>query len=180
MRNIIWPGIVIFIAVFFLTPTALAQSKAWDELFFKTNEAYKNGNYEESAEGYSRLIRSGHVNGHIYYNLGNAYFDTGDHEKAITAYKKALDMEPENADVWTDLGVMYRRSGNPTEAVRAFNKAIQINPRHQQSRFNKGIVLMYDLKDRKGALQAWQELVNINPEARAPNGQLVKELLKKQ
>jgi cytochrome c-type biogenesis protein CcmH/NrfG len=112
--------------------------------------------------------------------LGHAYFDINQYREAVDAYKKSLELKPDNADVWTDLGVMYRRSGNPTEAVRAFNKAIQINPRHQQARFNKGIVLMYDLNDRKGALQAWQELVNINPEARAPNGQLVKELIKKQ
>ena len=112
--------------------------------------------------------------------LGHTYFDMNRYGEAIDAYKKSLELKPDNADVWTDLGVMYRRSGNPTEAVRAFNKAVEINPRHQQARFNKGIVLMHDLNDPEGALQVWQELVNINPEARAPNGQLVKELIKKQ
>lgn len=112
--------------------------------------------------------------------LGHAYFDINRYGEAIDAYKKSLELKPDNADVWTDLGVMYRRSGNPTEAVRAFNKAMEINPRHQQSRFNKGIVLMHDLNDPEGAQQAWKELVNINPEARTPNGQLIKELIKKQ
>jgi cytochrome c-type biogenesis protein CcmH/NrfG len=112
--------------------------------------------------------------------LGHAYFDMNRYGEAIDAYKKFLELKPDNADVWTDLGVMYRRSGNPTEAVRAFNKAMEINPHHQQSRFNKGIVLMHDLNDPEGARQAWEELVKINPEARAPNGQLIKELIKKQ
>jgi tetratricopeptide (TPR) repeat protein len=112
--------------------------------------------------------------------LGHTYFDMNRYGEAIDAYKKSLELKPDNADVWTDLGVIYRRSGKPTEAVRAFNKAVEINPRHQQSRFNKGIVLMHDLNDPEGALRVWQEPVNINPDARTPNGQSVKELIKKQ
>jgi hypothetical protein len=45
---------------------------------------------------------------------------------------------------------------------------VKIDPRHEISRFNKGIVLMHDLQDQKGALQAWEELVKINPIAKAP------------
>ncbi|MCP5103132.1 MAG: tetratricopeptide repeat protein [bacterium] len=111
--------------------------------------------------------------------LGHAYFDMDQYTNAIDAYKKHLELNPNNADTWTDLGVMYRRSGNPTEAIRCFDKSIAINPRHQQSRFNKGVVLMHDLNNLDAALQSWRELVKMNPSAKAPTGQPVKDLIDK-
>lgn len=111
--------------------------------------------------------------------LGNLYFDTNRYEKAIMAYKKSLELNPNNANVLTDMGVMYRRSGRPGEAVKAFDKAIEVDPFHEASRFNKGIVLMHNLNDREGAIRAWEDLVKVNPSAKAPNGRPVKEMLEK-
>ncbi|HEX9715212.1 MAG TPA: tetratricopeptide repeat protein [Desulfurivibrionaceae bacterium] len=111
-------------------------------------------------------------------NLGHLYFDSDQPDKAINAYNKSLALAPNNPDVLTDLGVMYRRAGNPQQAVASFDKAIAANAKHETARFNKGIVLLYDLKDQPGAIAAWQGLVSLNPMATAPNGQLISEMLK--
>ena len=118
-------------------------------------------------------------NAEAWARLGHAYFDSSSFEKAIHAYKKHLELNPGNANVWTDMGVMYRRSGKPEEALRSFNKAIEIDPRHRQSRFNKGIVLMHDLKDPEAGVKAWEELVNLYPDARTQDGRPLKELVEK-
>jgi len=110
--------------------------------------------------------------------LGNLYFDTNQFERAITAYGKSLELNPENANVWTDLGVMYRRNGQPKKAIEAFESAMKSDPSHEVSRFNKGVVLMHDLNDDRGAIQAWEELVKLNPFAKTPNGQLVAGMIK--
>jgi cytochrome c-type biogenesis protein CcmH/NrfG len=118
-----------------------------------------------------------------WIELGNAYFDTDQYKKAIQAYRKALELKPDDADVWTDMGVMYRKDGRPQEAVKAFDQAIAINPKHEVSRLNKGIVLFHDLKDTQGAIQAWEELLDINPTAMGPGGLSVDQMvqsLKKQ
>ena len=112
-----------------------------------------------------------------WIQLGHQYFDMGRSEAAVIAYEKALAIDDRNADVWTDLGVMYRRTGNPEKAIEAFDKAIAIDPRHEISRFNKGIVLFHDLKDQKGALAAWESLLAINPQAKTPGGQSVRDLI---
>ncbi len=114
-----------------------------------------------------------------WIQLADLYFDTNRFKKAIRAYKKSLELNHNNPDVWTDLGVMYRRSGQPIGAIEAFDKAIEIDPNHEISRFNKGIVLMHDLNDREGAIQAWEGLVKVNPLASTPNGQPVMELVEK-
>lgn len=123
------------------------------------------------------------ANAASWTQLGNLYFDTNQYIKAIKAYKKSLELNPQNANVWTDMGVMYRRNKQPREAIKAFDKAIKIDPRHEVSRFNKGIVFLHDLNDLDSAIQAWEDLLNINPLAMAPSGKSVDELvvqLKKQ
>ena len=112
-----------------------------------------------------------------WIDLGNLYFDTGNHEKAITAYIKALEIDPNNANVMNDLAVMYRRTGQPKKAIEAFDKAIKIDPGNETVRFNKGIVLMHDLNDLEGTVQAWEDLVKLNPDATSPTGQPVKKLV---
>ena len=72
---------------------------------------------------------------------------------------------------------MYRRSGQPQEAIKAFDKAIEVDPKHETSRFNKGVVLMHDMNDMKGAIEAWEGLLQINPVAVAPNGQSVDQMV---
>lgn len=119
------------------------------------------------------------TNADAWLQLGNVYYDTGNPPKAIKAYEKYLELRSAgDPNVLTDLGVMYRRNGQPKKAVEAFDKAIALDPKHQQSWFNKGIVLRYDLNDREGAIKAWQELLKINPDAVAPNGKPVSEVIK--
>lgn len=114
-----------------------------------------------------------------WIQLGNLCFDSDLPEKAIAAYEKALAIDPGNADVWTDLGVMYRKTGKYEKAIECFDRAIAANPKHEIARFNKGIVLMHNLNDPKGAIKAWEELLAVNPLAMAPNGQSIDEMLKK-
>jgi cytochrome c-type biogenesis protein CcmH/NrfG len=112
-------------------------------------------------------------------NLGNLYFDNGNFQKAIAAYTKSLELHPNNADVLTDLGIMYRRAGQPKKAVESFDKAAKVDPKHETALFNKGIVLMHDLNDFDGAIQAWQELLKRNPAATSPSGQSIKDLVER-
>ena len=117
-------------------------------------------------------------NAQVWTVLGNAYFDAGMHEEAISAYTRSLRLAPGNPDVLTDLGIMYRRSGDPGKAVEYFDQAIAAAPEHVMSRFNKGIVLFYDIRDKAGTIEAWQDLVRIDPQFRSPTGELVTDLLK--
>lgn len=112
-----------------------------------------------------------------WVQLGHAYFDSDQPKKAISAYQQALTLTPGNTDVMTDLGVMYRRNGQPQKAVEMFNNVLQVDPAHEQARFNKGVVLLNDLNDRKGAIMEWKRLVSANPEASTPSGTLVSDII---
>ncbi len=111
--------------------------------------------------------------------LGHLYFDSHQYKEAIRAYEKSLILKPDDPDIITDLGVMYRRDHQHQRALETFERAIAANPRHETSHFNRGIVLYYDLKQKKQAFAAWRKLLDINPEARTPDGTSVKDLLRK-
>jgi cytochrome c-type biogenesis protein CcmH/NrfG len=118
-------------------------------------------------------------NAEAWIQLGNAYFDTDQFDESISAYQKSLALNPNNADVLTDMGVMFRRKGQSEKAVESFDKAIQIDPMHETALFNKGIVLIHDLNDPKGAVASWEKLLELNPMAMAPNQQPVMEMVKR-
>ena len=124
-----------------------------------------------------REVASNPQNADAWVQLGHLYFDTDQAQKAISAYNKFLAINPDNADVLTDLGVMYRRNGQIKEALEAFDRAVTVDNSHEQSRFNKAIVLLYDLKDAEGAIKSWEELLAINPLAAGPNGMPVKDII---
>ena len=113
-----------------------------------------------SQEGFDHLLIADHFRGRTLGNLPSR-------------------IEDNNPVVWTDLGVMYRRDGQPLKAIEAFDKAMTLDPLHEVSRFNKGIVLMYDLNDPKGAVAAWESLLAINPGAKAQNGQSLRDLIER-
>lgn len=109
--------------------------------------------------------------------LGNAYFDTRQPLKAIAAYERSLALRPGNPNVLTDLGIMYRESGQPERALECFDRAMQAAPSHEQARFNKGVVLLFDLHRHAEAKAVWQELLRLNPRATAPDGTGLRTLI---
>ena len=114
-----------------------------------------------------------------WIQLGHAYFDTNQPEKAIAAYSKSLELHSGDANLLTDLGVMYRRTNQPDKAISYFDQAIAKDPAHLTSRFNKGIVLYYDKNDKAGAIAAWEGLLAIDPEAKAGNGERIRDLVER-
>lgn len=101
--------------------------------------------------------------------LGNLYFDTGQPKEAIEAYSQYLTVKPDNADVRTDMGIMYRALGDFDRAIEEFKKAAQSDPKHQNSRYNIGIVLLHDKQDVKGAIAAWEDYLKVDPNSERAN-----------
>jgi tetratricopeptide (TPR) repeat protein len=81
-----------------------AKTNGWEELFFKANQAYKEGRFQEAVDGYGNIIQSGHATGHVYYNLGNAYLRLNQMGQAILNYERARILMPRDADLNFNLG----------------------------------------------------------------------------
>ncbi|MBA3008726.1 MAG: tetratricopeptide repeat protein [Proteobacteria bacterium] len=143
------------------------------------------GSQETSAETGARILKLEQAlkenpeNVDAWTQLGNLFFDTDRFEDAIGAYEKSLALKPGDPSVLTDMGVMYRRNKNPQKAIESFDLAVAADPSFETARFNKGVVLMHDMEDMAGGIKAWEDLVKVNPMAKAPNGEPVSLLVER-
>ncbi|MCM8776485.1 MAG: tetratricopeptide repeat protein [Candidatus Omnitrophica bacterium] len=96
--------VVAFSVLWVLVATcSMAFADSFQKRFFEANKHYTRGEYAKAASQYEALIRSGIRGGHIYYNLGNAYFKLGQKGKAIVNYLRAQKEMPQDGDVFTNL-----------------------------------------------------------------------------
>jgi cytochrome c-type biogenesis protein CcmH/NrfG len=96
--------------------------------------------------------------------LANLYYDSQAYPQAIEYYEKAITIQPNNPDVLTDLGTSYWYTGDADKAIANFEKALAIRPNHPGTLFNLGIVKWQGKKDPKGAIVAWEKLLQTNPD----------------
>ena len=74
-------------------------------LFKEANELYLKKDYENSAEQYESIIKNGHMDSKIFYNLGNSYYRLNKIGQAIWAYKNAIKFSPRDKDIAHNLKI---------------------------------------------------------------------------
>jgi tetratricopeptide (TPR) repeat protein len=97
-----------------------ALSPSGEEAFFRANEAYRDGDYETAAEGYRGLLDEERAKGHLFYNLGNAYFRMDDPGRAVLFYERARILLPRDADLRFNLEYARDRLRDAVPADRDF------------------------------------------------------------
>ncbi len=118
------------------------------------------------------------TNAATWGHLADLYYDTRQFQKAVDAYTKSLELQPGNTSRMTDLGTMYRALEQYENALKQYDQVLAIDPSHTNARFNRGIVLVFDLNKKEEGLNTWKILVSQAPETKAPDGRLLSEIIK--
>ncbi|MGB8062780.1 MAG: tetratricopeptide repeat protein [Candidatus Sulfotelmatobacter sp.] len=95
--------------------------------------------------------------------IGNIYYDAHLFPSAIDYYQRALKLEPANASVRTDMATAYWYTGNSDSAITELKKSLSYEPNQPNALFNLGIVEWQGKMDVKSAVEAWQKLLDTNP-----------------
>jgi len=95
--------------------------------------------------------------------VGNIYYDAKQYSQAIDYYERSLKLQPADTSVRTDLGTAYWYKGDVDTAITEFNNVLSQDPTKADTLFNLGIVKWQGKKDAKGAVAAWQKLLDTNP-----------------
>jgi cytochrome c-type biogenesis protein CcmH/NrfG len=117
----------------------------------------------KAAEPLLRQLQTNPSDADTVIKLGNLYYDGQAYPQAIEYYERGVSLQPKNPDVRTDLGTAYWYTGDPDKAIASFEKALAIRPNHPDTLFNLGIVKWQGKKDPKGAVVAWEKLLQMNP-----------------
>ena len=78
---------------------AYGGEETGEELFVKANQSYKEGHFHRAIAQYEALLDSEGENGHVFFNLGNAYFRVNDLGRAILSYERARVHMPRDPDL---------------------------------------------------------------------------------
>lgn len=95
--------------------------------------------------------------------IGNIYYDAHSFPTAIDYYQRALKLEPSNANIRTDMATAYWYTGDSESAIAEFKKSLSYEPNKPNALFNLGIVEWQGKMDVNAAVEAWQKLLNTNP-----------------
>jgi len=101
-------------------PLTYSQQGDGEEIFFKANQAYKDGRFAEAVDGYTELLKMGHGNGHLFFNLGNAFFRLGSLGRAVLNYERARLLIPRDADLVFNLSYVRDQLQDDIEEDSAF------------------------------------------------------------
>lgn len=86
-------SVLLMVCLFFFSLSdAVAVTKA------NADAEYLKGNYQQAAEDYKELLKSGE-SATLYYNLGNTYYRLGNITQSVIAYERALRLSPGDSDV---------------------------------------------------------------------------------
>ncbi|HXY07744.1 MAG TPA: tetratricopeptide repeat protein [Terriglobales bacterium] len=96
-------------------------------------------------------------------NVADLYYDGRQFPEAIQYYRRAVRIQPHNPDVLTDLGTSLWYTGDADQAIANFEQALKYRPDSPEALFNLGVVRWQGKMDPKGATQAWEELLERNP-----------------
>ena len=90
------------------------------DVFQKSNQAYKNGNYQEAIQGYESILKAKKHSPELYFNLGNCYYKLNQIGAAIFHYEKALQSNPNHKDTQINLAIANKKK------VDAFKEKPQV------------------------------------------------------
>ena len=118
---------------------------------------------EGALRAYQNILTRDPKNVEAAVGAGNLLYDAKRYIEAIPYYQQALAIRGGDVNVSTDLGTALWYSGRADEALAQYARSLAIDPTHAQTLFNIGIVKSDGKKDYRGAVEAWQLLLDKNP-----------------
>ncbi len=112
------------ILAFSITKPLMAEgSDSLSSDWVTANQAYDQGRFEEAVRLYEKiatnLAKSDSANGHVFYNLSNAYFRTGKLGSAMAALLAARRFLPRDPDVAANLKFLYSQTTDRLDIAKA-------------------------------------------------------------
>lgn len=118
---------------------------------------------DKQAEPLLQKLQSRPDDASLLSSIGNLYYDARQYDKAIEYYKKTLKIQPANVDVRSDMATCLWYKNDADAAIAEFEKSLKYNPQHASTLYNMGVVKWQGKGDPKGAVQAWEKLLQTNP-----------------
>ena len=113
----------------------------------------------------------------LLIQIGDIYKSAHQFKEAADYYGKSLEANPKDGAVRTDMASCLFYSGDPDGALAQLSQSLQYDPADANTLFNVGMIKLRGKKDAKGALAAWQQLLDKNPKLDSQRKTAVQKLI---
>ncbi|EKO34145.1 tetratricopeptide repeat protein [Leptospira santarosai str. CBC379] len=158
------------IFIFFLTTTlffvcSFERKKTNEPVFIRKtdlnpfqegNSKFKNGDYLEAIEFYSRDLDVNPDNPASLNNRGLAKSKSGNETGAISDYNRAIEKREHYAIASNNRGFAKMKVSNFQNAIEDFSLAIRLKPTYANA-FNNRAMANWAMKDKQNACEDWKK-----------------------
>jgi cytochrome c-type biogenesis protein CcmH/NrfG len=109
-------------------------------------------------------IESDPKNPELLLRLGAIYYVAQQYQDATGWYSRAVQADPRNLPARNKLAASLFRQGDAGAAIQQLRAALRISPTDADSLYNLGVIDLGGKGDVRGALAAWQKLLQSNPQ----------------
>jgi tetratricopeptide (TPR) repeat protein len=103
--------------------------------------AFAEGQYEEAAASYCRLVDLHPRNYDYWFNLGVTYQRTGKLLDSAAAYQNAASLRPDATAAHINLAAVYHEMGDLQSSCRALDAALAVAPERTDLRYQRAVAI---------------------------------------
>lgn len=133
------------------------------ELFSAAMAESQHGQYDQSAEKLTAMLKTEPDSVPAHYILGLNYYRMHQFSLAIEHLRRVMQLSPEYALASYQLGLAYARSGEMDNAEQTFKQTLELDPTNFDAAYNLGAVYL-QLKMVPQAVAALHQSATINPD----------------
>lgn len=132
---------------------------------------------DKKAEPLLAKLKNDPKNSDLLNQLGTLYKAAHQFQEAAGYYQKAIETDPRNVGARTDLASCLFYQGDADGAIRQLQQALTYDPKDANSLFNLGMIRLQAKNDSSGAVNAWRQLLKLNPTLPKEKKQTVEKLI---
>lgn len=154
---------IIFLIFVFLISYTMVMAETQKELFEKGVLFFKQNQYQQAIETFSKLIETAPGNADAYKNRGVSYMKQKEFDLAIEDFEKAKDLFPELKGLYSNLGVAWYYKKEYEKAIENYEIEIGMAPENPVVYFNRALCLA-ELDKNKEALDDLSKTLSLKPD----------------
>lgn len=151
MRKAVYTTVIILVTFFACTPEESIQG---DHLF-------RNGEYLEAIDAYTKVLESKPFNIKAIYNRGRSHEELEQYDLALKDFERVVELDPKNVQGYLSIGNYYFRQENPEQAAFNYEKAVKSDESSADAHLLFGKAL-HKMGEIDKALEEYTDAISIN------------------
>jgi len=152
--------LLIVISLFFYTIIFAENEK---ELFDSGVLQFKQGQYQQAIDAFSKLIAIAQDNADAYKNRGVSYMKQKKFDLAIKDFEKAKALFPELKGLYSNLGVAWYYKKEYEKAIENYDTELEMAPENYVAYFNRALCLA-ELDRNQEAIDDLSKTLTLKPD----------------